>query len=111
MELTSDQKYRLKNRDLINERARERHAEQRDEINTKRRIRWDERKLIDGLVGKAHQCPKCDKFFSKSYLATHLEYCGSDAKPEPVEKVACPICDKLVCKTYLQKHVLRKHPL
>ena len=37
MELTSDQRYRLKNRDLINERKRTRHAANREEINAKRR--------------------------------------------------------------------------
>ena len=104
MELTSDQRYRMKNRDLINERKRARHAENREEINAKRRGRYTK-----GACAKV-ACPKCGKQFSKSYLDIHLQYCGADAKPTPVEKVACPICDKLVCKTYLSKHMLRKHP-
>ena len=104
MELTSDQKYRLKNRDLINERKRIRHAENRDEINAKRRGRYA------GNTAAKIPCSRCGKIFSQIYLAKHLEYCGSDTTPPKVEKVACPICEKMVCKTYLRKHILRKHP-
>ena len=102
--LTSDQRYRLKNRDLINERKRTSHAENREEINAKGRGRY-----VGNTAAKV-ACPKCGKQFSKSYLDTHLQYCGSDATPPKVEKVARPICDKMVCKTYLTKHILRKHP-
>ena len=90
MELTSDQKYRLKNRDLINERKRIRHAANREEINAKRRGRY-----IGNTAAKV-TCPNRNKQFSKVYLAKHLEFCGSDATPPKVEKVACPICDKMV---------------
>ena len=75
MDLTSDQRYRLKNRDLINERKRTRHAENREEINAKRRGRYTK-----GTCAKV-ACPKCGKSVSTSYLATHMEYCGSDATP------------------------------
>ena len=104
MELTSDQRYRLKNRDLINERKRTRHAEHREEINAKRRGRY-----VGNKAAKV-ACPKCGKQFSKIYLATHLEFCGVDTKPPKVEKIECLICNKMVCKTYLTKHILRKHP-
>ena len=103
MELTSDQRYILKNRDLINERKRTRYAENREEINAKRRGRYTK-----GTCAKV-ACPKCGKRFSKSYLAAHLQFCGADTRPPKVEKVACPTCNKMVCKTYLTKHILRKH--
>ena len=104
MELTSDQRYRLKNRDLINERKRTRHAENREEINTKRRGRYV------GYVDVKVSCPTCSKPVSTLYLATHTQYCGSDTRPPKVEKLKCPVCTKPVCKTYLTKHLLRKHP-
>ena len=93
MELTSDQRYRLKDRDLINERKRTRHGLNRNKINAKRRGCY-----IGNTAAKV-PCPKCGKQFSKCYLATHLEYWGSDARPAPMEKVACSICDKMVCKS------------
>ena len=104
MQLTSDQRYRLKNRDLMNKRERTRHAENREEINAKGRGRY-----VGNTAAKV-ACPKCDKQFSKFYLATHLELCGADTKLPKVEKVECLICNKMVCKTYLTKHILRKHP-
>jgi hypothetical protein len=63
--LTSDQRYRMKNRELINERKRTRHAANREEINAKRRGRYTK-----GACAKV-ACPKCGKQFSGKVLSCH----------------------------------------